>query len=302
MAAPGAGEVEVRTLHSAVSRGTESLVFRGQVPGQRIRAHARTVSGRRVSRAGQVRLRQRRHRRARARQAARAGPSSACIPIRPATSCRPLPCIRCPTACRRRARCSPPTWRRRSTRSGTRRRGSATASRGRRRGRRLLVAGSPARIPGCEVELVDIDPRARRGRAAGRRLRAADAARGRGRPRPARQRPARRAWARRSGWPRFEATRRRAELVRAARGAAAARRGLPCAAADARSLQVGHVAAGAARALEPRRRLALALSLLARSGARRADHRQRAFDALPRCWRAWPPAPRTRCATRIDYA
>ena len=29
---PAAGEVQVRTLHSAVSRGTESLVFRGEVP------------------------------------------------------------------------------------------------------------------------------------------------------------------------------------------------------------------------------------------------------------------------------
>jgi NADPH:quinone reductase-like Zn-dependent oxidoreductase len=41
MAAPGAGEVEVRTLHSAVSRGTESLVFRGEVPAsefERMRA------------------------------------------------------------------------------------------------------------------------------------------------------------------------------------------------------------------------------------------------------------------------
>ena len=29
---PGADEVRVRTLRSAISRGTESLVFRGQVP------------------------------------------------------------------------------------------------------------------------------------------------------------------------------------------------------------------------------------------------------------------------------
>ena len=38
---PGPGEVRVRTLHSAVSRGTESLVFRGEVPPdqhQRMRA------------------------------------------------------------------------------------------------------------------------------------------------------------------------------------------------------------------------------------------------------------------------
>jgi 2-desacetyl-2-hydroxyethyl bacteriochlorophyllide A dehydrogenase len=30
--APGAAEVQVRTLHSAISRGTETLVFRGEVP------------------------------------------------------------------------------------------------------------------------------------------------------------------------------------------------------------------------------------------------------------------------------
>lgn len=32
LAAPGAGEVLVRTLHSGISRGTETLVFRGEVP------------------------------------------------------------------------------------------------------------------------------------------------------------------------------------------------------------------------------------------------------------------------------
>ncbi|NDZ12341.1 dehydrogenase [Variovorax sp. WS11] len=32
LAAPGSGEVRVRTLHSGISRGTELLVFRGEVP------------------------------------------------------------------------------------------------------------------------------------------------------------------------------------------------------------------------------------------------------------------------------
>ncbi len=31
---PGPGEVLVRTLHSGVSRGTETLVFRGRVPAE----------------------------------------------------------------------------------------------------------------------------------------------------------------------------------------------------------------------------------------------------------------------------
>jgi len=41
LAAPGTGQVQVRALHSAVSRGTEMLVFRGEVPTaefQRMRA------------------------------------------------------------------------------------------------------------------------------------------------------------------------------------------------------------------------------------------------------------------------
>ena len=35
VADPGAGEVLVRTLYSGISRGTESLVFRGEVPAER---------------------------------------------------------------------------------------------------------------------------------------------------------------------------------------------------------------------------------------------------------------------------
>jgi hypothetical protein len=35
---PGAGEVRVRTLHSGISRGTESLVFRGAVPADQYAA------------------------------------------------------------------------------------------------------------------------------------------------------------------------------------------------------------------------------------------------------------------------
>jgi NADPH:quinone reductase-like Zn-dependent oxidoreductase len=41
LAAPQSGQVQVRTLHSAISRGTETLVFRGEVPTseyQRMRA------------------------------------------------------------------------------------------------------------------------------------------------------------------------------------------------------------------------------------------------------------------------
>ena len=44
--APGPGEVLVRTLHSAVSRGTEALVFRGEVPpGEAARMRAPFQAG-----------------------------------------------------------------------------------------------------------------------------------------------------------------------------------------------------------------------------------------------------------------
>ena len=46
VADPGAGEVLVRTLHSGISRGTESLVFRGEVPdGERDRMRAPFQAG-----------------------------------------------------------------------------------------------------------------------------------------------------------------------------------------------------------------------------------------------------------------
>ena len=50
LAPPGADEVRVRALHGAISRGTEALVLAGRVPRERIRAHARALYGRRISR------------------------------------------------------------------------------------------------------------------------------------------------------------------------------------------------------------------------------------------------------------
>ena len=57
---PRPGEVLVRTLRSAVSRGTETLVFRGGVPAGPVRRDAGTVPGGRLPRPGEVRLPQRR--------------------------------------------------------------------------------------------------------------------------------------------------------------------------------------------------------------------------------------------------
>jgi cytochrome c-type biogenesis protein CcmE len=43
---PAAGEVRVRTLYTGISRGTESLVFRGEVPaGERFRLGGMVVKG-----------------------------------------------------------------------------------------------------------------------------------------------------------------------------------------------------------------------------------------------------------------
>ena len=59
LAPPGPDEVAVRTLRSAVSRGTESLVFGGRVPAEPVRRDAGALPGRRLPRAGEVRLPQR---------------------------------------------------------------------------------------------------------------------------------------------------------------------------------------------------------------------------------------------------
>ena len=67
---PGTDEVLVRTLCSGVSRGTETLVFRGGVPREPVRHDAGAVPGRRLPRARQIRLPQRRRGRGRATPAA----------------------------------------------------------------------------------------------------------------------------------------------------------------------------------------------------------------------------------------
>ena len=127
--------------------------------GERIRAHARPVHGRRLSVPGEIRLRDGRSGRGGTGRTAAAS-SSRSIRTRASSPCRPRPSCRYPTACRRAARCSPPTWRPRSTPCGTRR--PAPADRiavvGGRRGRLAGARGCAGRIPGAEVTLVDIEP------------------------------------------------------------------------------------------------------------------------------------------------
>ena len=177
---PGRGEIRAGPLPRArartrcwcapcapgVSRGTETLVFRGGVPPEPVRGDAGAVPGGRLPGAGQVRLPQRRRRRGGPADAA-SGRTVFCLLPAPdrATSSRPTRSSSCPTTCRRRARCSPAPSRPRSTRCGTPRRWSATGSRWSAPGMvGCCVARLLARIPGVEVTLVDVDPAAPRSR------------------------------------------------------------------------------------------------------------------------------------------
>ena len=133
VAAPGRGEIRAQPLAlaatrraawsghaaSAISRGTESLVFRGEVPRERMAAHALPVSGGRVPGAGQIRLFGRRHCRRRPRRNISDAASSACIRIRTGLSCRRTRSSMFPRTCRTGARPLPPIWKRRSTGCGT---------------------------------------------------------------------------------------------------------------------------------------------------------------------------------------
>ena len=205
---PSADDVVVRALYSGISRGTEALVFRGRVPPsehERMRAPFQAGDFPAPVKYGYASVGVVEHGPA---GPARARTCSRSTRIRRATSCRPRPCIVCPTACRRRARCWPPTSRRRSTVCGTRdpRIGDRVAVVGAGTVG-CLVAWLAGRIPGCDVELVDVNPRASGG---GRRARCPvrDARGGRRERgcRGARERLAGRPRARRCASPAFEAT------------------------------------------------------------------------------------------------
>ena len=216
MAAPGAGEVEVRALHSAVSRGTESLVFRGQVPAsefERMRAPFQAGGFPAPVKYGYASV-------GIVEQGAEGWPGRLvfCLYphqtryVVPVDAVHPLPdgvppgravlAANMETAVNALWDAAP--------RVGDR----ITVVGGGVVG--LLVAWLAARLPGCEVELVDVQAsRARRGRAARRRLRAAARRRG---PRPTwccTPAASPRAWPR-AGAGGLRGHRDRTELVRAA--------------------------------------------------------------------------------------
>ena len=115
--APGADEVRVRALYGALSRGTERLVFSGRVPESEVRAHARAVHGRRISVSRSSTATS-------SSAGSRTGPRDlsgrTVFALHPHqnlfTRAGSRRSCRCRTACRHRARCSPPTWRPRSMR------------------------------------------------------------------------------------------------------------------------------------------------------------------------------------------
>ena len=112
-----------------------------QRPGSRERAcpHARAQHGGRLSVSGEIRLRDRRAASNPDRPISSAASASRSIPTRRRSICRRRQWRCCRRTCRRRAACSPPTWRRRSTRSGTRARAGRPHRRRRRRGGGLAV-------------------------------------------------------------------------------------------------------------------------------------------------------------------
>ena len=157
--APGPGEVLVRTLRSGVSRGTETLVFRGGVPAEPVRRDARAVPGGRLP--GPVKYGYLNVGVVEEGPPALLGRTVFCL--YPHQTAYVVPGRRrapwCPTACRRRGRCSPAPSRPRSTRCGTPPRCSATGSPS--SAPAWSAAASPGCSPGspaCEVTLVDVDP------------------------------------------------------------------------------------------------------------------------------------------------
>ena len=115
---PGAGEVRVRTLRSAVSRGTESLVFRGAVPEDQyaaMRAPFQEGDFPGPVKYGYLNVGGSR----RARRSCATARCSRSSPTRRRTSSRRARSPSCPTTCRRAGPCWPARSRPRSTRSGT---------------------------------------------------------------------------------------------------------------------------------------------------------------------------------------
>ena len=127
IAPPGTGEIRVKTLYSAISRGTESLVLGGRIPvGEYERMRAPFMAGNFPFpvKYGYAAVDGSRT----AAMTCETRPSLRFIRIRPhSTSLQAQP-WRFPSKCRRSARCWRPIWKPPSTACGTPRRDRPTAS------------------------------------------------------------------------------------------------------------------------------------------------------------------------------
>ena len=271
-ARPARARSSISALYSGISRGTEAIVFGGRVPpSEWDRMRAPFQQGR-LSVAREVRLFDGRPRRTRSRRTHRPHvfvlhPHQTRF-IVPAADVHVL----LDGIDSRGARCWPPISRRRSTECGTARPhvgdriaviGAGTVG--------CLAAWLLSGIPGCDVELIDINPRRA---AVAQALGGADS---RNRPaRPEEQtsssmraaRPERPRTGAAGGGRRGED--RRAELVRRSDRAAVPWRRIPCQTPDDRVLAGRpHVAPSQRPRWDSRRRMQLVLGSAARSAARR---------------------------------
>ena len=160
------GEVRVRARRERAQPRDRAADLCGACSGERVRAHARAIHERGVSFSRQIWLRDGGRASRRARPSCKAAFASRFIRTRPCLTFRPKISCRCPMACRRSAPCSPPTWRRRSTPSGTARRARPTASRWSARAcSGCWSRGFAPKCRGAQVTVVDIDAGAGRDRA-----------------------------------------------------------------------------------------------------------------------------------------
>ena len=296
---PGRGDVLVRTLRSGVSRGTETLVFRGGVPPGQYARDARAVPGGRLPRAGQVRLPQRRRR--------RAGPAGAArphglLPVPAPDGLRGAGRRRDRRARRRAARARGARRHRRDRRQrpvGRRAAGRRPRRRRRRRDGRLLRRPAARPLPGGRGHARRRRSVTGRGRGrARRRLRAAGRRRRRLRPRRPHQRDIGRAAAL-ARPARAGGHGARPQLVRRRRGPAVAGRRVslapPRASARARSAPSPPPARRAARRPTGWRSRS---TCCATPPSTRSSPASRASTSCPASWRGWPRGACRRSATR----
>ena len=294
LAPPQPGQVQVRALHSAISRGTETLVFRGEVPPseyQRMRAPFQVgdfpgplkygYSSVGVVEQGPADLLGRTVFCLYPHQSRYVVPADAVVPLpQGVPPGRAVLAAQLETAVNALWDAAP--------RIGDRVAVVGAGSVG------LLVAWLAARLPGCTVQVIDTQP-ARRALAEHLGAGFCDARHGAGRRRPggARQRPVRRA-GHGAAPGRLRGDRARAQLVRHPRRDPAAGRSLPCAPPDADEFAGRPRRCRAAQPLDAPSPAGAGLVAAVRSRARCADHRHGGASAIcPRCWRGWPRRPAT---------